>query len=103
MPYTDEKISSHASLKGRATPGANQSTMQNLKKYPAWAAWKAMLDQGTSEWEAIRSLHSGPKYFKELARGNVHVLDADRKKSFPNAVLDRYPDLKEVEQWSRTP
>ena len=62
-----------------------------------------MLDRGMTEWEATRSLHSGPKFFKELARGNELVLDADRQKSFPNAVRDRYPDLRAVDQWVSDP
>ncbi len=31
------------------------------------------------------------------------VVDADRKKSFPNAVFDRYPMLWAVERWVKAP
>ena len=103
VPYTDEVISRRAGVQGRATPGSNASGLADLQEHSAWPAWRAMLDRGMTEWEATRSLHSGPKFFKELARGNEFVLDADRQKSFPNAVRDRYPDLQAVDQWVSNP
>ena len=43
-------------------------------------------------------MRSGPKWFKEVGRGNSRILDADRRKSFLNGVSERYADLKVVEQ-----
>ena len=104
VPYSDESISREAGVPGRATPGCNASGLAVLEKHSdSWPAWKAMLARGMTEWEATRSLHSGPKFFKELARGDEAVLDADRQKSFPNAVRDRHPDLRAVDQWVSNP
>ena len=57
---------------------------------------------GVNLWSATRALNAGPKIYKEIARG-VSIADLDRKKSFPNAVLDRYPDLDAVEMWVTAP
>ena len=103
VPYTDEAISQDVGVPGRATPGCSASELEHLKTHPAAAAWRAMIDKGMTAWEATRSLHSGPKFFKELARGSEVVLDADRQKSFPNAVRDRHPDLRAVGEWVSDP
>ena len=101
VPYHEDKLSLVTGTKGRLTPGLTNLSLATGQYYAD--ALSRLCEEGITTWQATRSLHAGPKYFKEIARGPTQVLDADRKKSFPNAVLDRHPDLDAVEMWTIHP
>ena len=101
VPYHEDKLSRAAGTKGRLTPGASLQTDLKDESYNRQVA--EMVDAcGMSMWQATRALHSAPKFFKEIARGQK-VLDADRPKSFPNTIRDRFPDLDLVAMWCEDP
>ena len=91
VPYRYDNPSILTGVPGRMVGGV--SDIDALDGIYYSGVVRRLVESGLSVWQATRPLHAGPKLFKEIARGCTRVLDADRKKSFPNAVLDRYLDL----------
>ena len=90
----------------RVSRGCQNSCDLSCFQFPPWSGsqlyWVIPLrlcSEGITAWQATRALHTGPKVYKELARGSTRVADTDRQKSFPNAVRDRYSDLDAVAMW----
>lgn len=57
---------------------------------------------GITCYEATRSCFAAPKLYKEGVRPD-QCWDFDSIKSFPKAIVARYPDKKEVHLWSEDP
>ena len=100
VPYHEDKLSRMCGTEGRLTPGADSEARVKDQAYSNEI--KHLIASGMNIWQATRALHSGPKFYKEIARG-LTVMDADRPKSFPNTIHDRYPDLVHVEMWCKDP
>jgi hypothetical protein len=101
VPYHEDSLFATTSVPGRLVSGLKD--LNDAVEYPWHDDVEKLVGLGVSPWQATRALHAGPKYYKEIARGCLHVLDTDRKKSFPNAVLDRHPALGAVELWCTRP
>jgi hypothetical protein len=101
VPYHEDSLFATTNVPGRLVSGLKD--LKDAAEYPWFDQVEKLVGLGVSPWQATRALHAGPKYYKEIARGNLHCLDTDRKKSFPNAVLDRHPLLDAVESWCITP
>ena len=101
VSYHEDRLFEHTQVPGRLVSG--MSDVKHATGFPWLEQIQKLEAMGLSTWQATRGLQAGPKFYKELARGSRRVLDADRQKSFPNAVLDRYPDLEIVELWCRSP
>ena len=91
VPYRYDSPSIFTGVPGRMVGGV--SDIDALDGIYYLGMVRRLAESGLTVWQATRPLQAGPKLFKEIARGCTRVLDADRKKSFPNAVLDRYLDL----------
>jgi hypothetical protein len=101
VPYREDSLYITTDVPGRLVSGLKE--LADAAEFPWLDEVEKLVGQGISVWQATRALNAGPRYYKELARGDRHVLDTDRKKSFPNAVLDRHPALGVVEQWCTRP
>ena len=100
VPYHEDKLSRACGTQGRLTPGV--SDQKAIKEQAYNQQITDLVAMGMSMWQATRAMQSGPKFYKEIARGQK-VMDSDRPKSFPNTIHDRYPDLEWVAMWCEDP
>ena len=101
VPYHEDRLFEYTQIPGRLVPGLK--TLESASGYPWAGQIDELLASGISLYQATRGLQTGPKIYKEIARGNSFIVDTDRKKSFPNAVVDRYPELDWVAMWCGYP
>jgi len=101
VPYHEDKLFENTQIPGRLVSGVTSA--DDMHGHPWSEQIETLTSAGITSWQATRGLHAGPKWYKELARGDKCIVDTDRKKSFPNAVYDRHPELDAVEMWCKYP
>ena len=97
--YREDALSSSLNQKGRLVSGL--SSDRDLHKADLGKQLKAKLLELSKEmpaYDCTRSLSTHKKFYKEALRGQT-VFDFDRRKSFPSAVLTRYPEMETVGMW----